>query len=151
MFSNTWVGSNQSCLVLSYLTPLHVNIRKWKLKIWSVISLFILWSQTQMAKTLPFQYYWRGLWSVRLSGGFMFPSLVICVFIKGIWTVLPLPACVYRAVDGLLLPDPGGHRCQFTGVLHHSLHRGSLCFTHLHYFHLRSSGETSAPGRDISL
>lgn len=58
---------------------------------------------------------------------------------------------MYRAVDGFLLPNPGGHRRQFTGVLHHSIHRGSICFTHLHHLHLRGAGETSAPGRDVSL
>lgn len=93
--------------------------------------------------------------SVMICGRLIFPWLSVInnvlIFIKGIWIVLPLLTCVYRAVDGFLLPASGGHRCQFTGVLHHSLHRGSLCFTHLHHFHLRSSGETSAPGRDVSL
>lgn len=69
---------------------------------------------------------------------------------QGIWPLLPLPEDLHRAVDGLLLPAAGGHRCQLACLLHHTLHRRGFRRTNLHHLHLRGPGEADSPGGALS-
>ena len=75
-------------------------------------------------------------------------ALRFVLVLQGVHALLPLSAGVHRAVDRLLLHRAGGHRRQLFGVLHHPLHRRSLCLPHLHHLHLRGSREAESPARE---
>lgn len=57
---------------------------------------------------------------------------------------------VDRPVVGLLLPGPGGHRCQLLGPVLHPLHRGGLLLSHKLHLHLRCLQEDAETGSPLS-
>lgn len=70
---------------------------------------------------------------------------------QGLPAVLSVPEDLHWPVDGPAVFAVGGHGCQLSGVLHHSVHRGGLCRPHLPHLHLRGFGEALPPGRSLPL
>ncbi len=70
---------------------------------------------------------------------------------QGLRPVLSVAEDLHRPVDGPAVFGVGCHRCELSGVLHHSVHRGGLRRPHLPHFHLRGLGEALPPGRSLSL
>lgn len=72
--------------------------------------------------------------------------LCFCVQGQRVW-LFGVPS-VDRPVVGVLLPGPGGHRCQLLGAVLHPLHRGGLLLSHklhLHLWRLQEDAEAGSP------
>lgn len=71
-----------------------------------------------------------------------------CLF-QWLQPVIPVAADQHWSMDSLPVYCSGGHRRQFSGVLHHSIHRRGLCCAHLHHLYLWGSGEALSSGGNL--